>query len=63
MKAMNKNKYFLYLVLGNILTLSISFILTKLLTMPFKWYNVIAMTSSSYIIYHYLENKKERKKK
>ncbi|OLF49726.1 hypothetical protein BU200_05880 [Streptococcus acidominimus] len=58
---MIKNKYFLYLVLGNILTLSISFILSKIFTIPFKWWNSIAITTSSYVVYNYLENKKNKK--
>ncbi|WP_202056288.1 hypothetical protein [Streptococcus danieliae] len=57
---MNKKKYFLILLLGNLLTLSISFILTRLLSMPFKWWNVIAVTSSGYVVHHYLEKKRNQ---
>lgn len=56
---MNKKNYWSILLLGNLLTLSISFILTRLLSMPFKWWNVIAITTSSYVVHHYLENKKK----
>ncbi|WP_303976559.1 hypothetical protein [Streptococcus danieliae] len=52
---MNKKNYWAILLLGNLLTLSISFILTRLLSMPFKWWNVIAATSSSYVVHHYLK--------
>ena len=57
---MNKKKYFLYLILGNIITLIISFIITRTLKIPFKWWNTVAITSSSYIFFNYLQNKKNK---
>ncbi|NYS49147.1 hypothetical protein HZY93_04060 [Streptococcus danieliae] len=57
---MDKKNYWAILLLRNLLILSISFILTRLLSMPFKWWNVIAATSSAYVVHHYLEKKRNR---
>ncbi|MGO4936483.1 hypothetical protein ACTQ54_02420 [Fundicoccus sp. Sow4_H7] len=44
----------------NLLTLTMVYVLTLLANKEFKWWVVIAMTSSSFIVSKYLENKNKK---
>ena len=44
----------------NLLTLTVMYVLTLLANIEFKWWVVIAMTSSSFIVRKYLENKNKK---
>lgn len=54
-------KYLIQLIGINILNLTIMFILTSLFNVNLKWWIVIALTSSHYIVSKYLENKEKSK--
>lgn len=50
------SKDLIKLVGYNLLTLTMVYVLTLLANKEFKWWVVIAMTSSSFIVSKYLEN-------
>lgn len=54
------NKDLVKLVGYNLLTLTMVYVLTLLANKEFKWWVVIAMTSSSFIVSKYLENKNKK---
>ena len=52
-------RYIIKLIGYNVFSLFIFFLFAMLFKVPFRWWISIAMTTSSYIVYNYLE--KERK--
>lgn len=54
------NKDLVKLVGYNLLTLTMVYVLTLIANKEFKWWVVIAMTSSSFIVSKYLENKNKK---
>lgn len=54
------SKDLIKLVGYNLLTLTMVCVLTLLANKEFKWWVVIAMTSSSFIVSKYLENKNKK---
>lgn len=54
------NKDLVKLVGYNLLTLTMVYVLTLLANKEFKWWVVIGMTSSSFIVSKYLENKNKK---
>lgn len=54
------SKDLIKLVGYNLLTLTMVYVLTLLANKEFKWWVVIAMTSSSFIVSRYLENKNKK---
>lgn len=53
-------RYIIKLIGYNVFSLFIFFILAMLFKIPFRWWVSIAMTTSSYIVYNYLEKKREK---
>jgi len=54
------SKDLIKLVGYNLLTLTMVYVLTLLANKEFKWWVVIAMTSSSFLVSKYLENKNKK---
>lgn len=53
-------KYILKLIYYNLWALLVVYLATALTHVPFRWWIVIAGTSSSYVVHHYLEKKHNR---
>lgn len=54
------SKDLIKLVGRNLLSLTVVYVLTLLANIEFKWWIVIAMTSSHFIVSKYLENKNKK---